>query len=65
VDNSVPSKANTNVNELISCQWDDSEGRHVKGLDFASLFYRAGELSLLLAVELVRKTVGGWDARRQ
>jgi hypothetical protein len=37
----------------------------VKGLDFASLFYRAGELSLLLAFELVRKTVGGWDARRQ
>ena len=65
VDDSVLEKAYTDANELICHHWDHSQQRHVKGLNFVSLLYQAGQVALPLAVELVRKTVAVWDAKRQ
>lgn len=65
VDDSVLEKAHTDANELICYHWDHSQQRHVKGLNFVSLLYQAGQVALPLAVELVRKTVAVWDAKRQ
>jgi hypothetical protein len=56
VDDSVLEKAPTDANELICAHWDHSQQCYVKGLNFVSLLYQAGELALPIAVELVRKT---------
>jgi hypothetical protein len=40
----------------VKPHWDHSQQRYVKGLNFVSLLYQAGELALPIAVELVRKT---------
>lgn len=65
VDDSVLEKAHTDTNELICTHWDHSQQRYVKGLNFVSLLYQAGELAVPLAVELVRKNVPVWDAKSQ
>ncbi len=65
VDDCVLEKAHTDANELICTHWDHSQQRYVKGLNFVSLLYQAGELALPIAVELVRKTVAVWDAKSQ
>lgn len=57
VDDSVLEKAHTDANELICTHWDHRQQRYVKGLNFVTLLYQAGELALPIAVELVRKTV--------
>jgi len=56
-DDSVLEKAHTAANELICTHWDHRQQRYVKGLNFVTLLYQAGELALPIAVELVRKTV--------
>jgi len=65
VDDSVLEKAHTDANELICTHWDHRQQRYIKGLNFVSLLYQAGDLALPLAVELVRKTVPVWDAKTQ
>jgi hypothetical protein len=65
VDDSILEKAHTDANELIGTHWDHSQQRYVKGLNFVSLLYQTGEVALPIAVELVRKTVAVWDAKRQ
>ena len=57
VDDSVLKKAHNDANELICIHWDRSLLRYIKGLNFVSLRYQAGELALPIAVELVRKIV--------
>nr|WP_216726666.1 transposase [Hymenobacter siberiensis] len=57
VDDSVLEKAHADANELICSHWDHSQQRYVKGLNFVTLLYQAGELALSIAVELVRKPV--------
>ena len=58
-------KARTDANELICTHWHHRQHRYVKGLSFVSLLYQAGELVLLLAVELVRKTVPVYHPKTQ
>ena len=65
VDDSVLEKAHTDANELICTHWDHSQQRYVKGLNFVSLLYQAGELALPIAVELVRKTVPIYHPKTQ
>lgn len=65
VDDSVLEKAHTDANELICTHWDHSQQRYVKGLNFVSLLYQAGELAVPIAAELVRKNVPVWDAKSQ
>jgi len=65
VDDSVLEKAHTDANELICIHWDHRQQRYVKGLNFVSLLYQAGELALPIAVELVRKTVPVYQSKTQ
>ena len=65
VDDSVLEKAHTDANELIVPIWDHSQQHYVKGLNFVSLLYQAGELALPIAVELVRKTVPVYHPKTQ
>ena len=65
VDDSVLEKAHTAANELICTHWDHRQQRYVKGLNFVSLLYQAGELALPIAVELVRKTVPVYQPKTQ
>ena len=50
-------KAHTDANEPIYPHWNHHQQRYVKGLNFVSLRYQVGELTLPIAVELVCKTV--------
>jgi len=65
VDDSILEKAHTDPSALISTHWDHSQQRFVKGLNFLSLLYQAGELALPIAVELIEKTEAVWDAKAQ
>ena len=65
VDDSVLEKAHNDANELICTHWDHSQQRYVKGLNFVSLLYQAGDLALPIAVELVRKTVPVYQPKTQ
>ena len=56
VDNSILEKPHTDPSALICTHWDHSQGRFVKGLNFVSLLYQAGDLALPIAVELIEKT---------
>jgi hypothetical protein len=57
VDDSILEKAHTDTNELICTHYDHSQQRYVKGLNFVSLLYQAGDIALPIAAELVAKTV--------
>jgi len=65
VDDSVLEKAHTYANELIYMHWDHRQQRYGKGLNFVSLRYQAGELALLIAGGLVRKTVPVYQPKTQ
>ena len=65
VDDSVPEKAHIDANELICPHWDHCQQRYVKGLNFVSLLYQAGELNPPIAVELVRKIVPVYQPKTQ
>ena len=65
VDDSVLEKAHPDANELICTHWDHRQQRYVKGLNFVSLLYQAGELALPIAVELVRKPVPAYQPKTQ
>jgi hypothetical protein len=65
VDDSILEKAHTDANELICTHYDQSQQRFVKGLNFVSLLYQAGELALPSAAELVAKTVPVYNAETQ
>jgi len=65
VDDSVLEKAHTDANELICTHWDHRQQRYVKGLNFVTLLYQAGELAPPIAGELVRKTVPVYHPKTQ
>jgi hypothetical protein len=65
VDDSILEKAHTDPNALLCTHYDHSLGRYVKGLNFVSLRYVAGALSVPIAVELVEKTQAVTDPKTQ
>ena len=65
VDDSILEKAHTDANALLCTHYDHSLGRYVKGLNFGSLRYVAGTLSVPIAVELVEKTQAVTEAKTQ
>jgi hypothetical protein len=65
VDDSILEKAHTDANELICTHYDHSQQRFVKGLNFVSLLYQAGDIALPIAAELVTKTVPVYKAKTQ
>lgn len=64
VDDSILEKAHTDANAMMTTHWDHSVGRFVKGLNFVSLLYQLGQLSLPISVTLIEKTVREWDAKK-
>src|SRR5437660_669864 len=56
IDDSLSEKPSTDENDLICWHWSHSLKRHVKGVEFLSLFYTVGEVSLPIAFDLVEKT---------
>ena len=63
VDDSILEKAHTDAHAMLTTHWDPREGRFVKGLNFVSLRYQVGPLSLPIAVTLMEKTVLERDAK--
>ena len=63
VDDSILEKAYTDQNAMISTHWDHSEHRYVNGLNFVSLLYQSGALSLPIAAVLIEKTVSEYNAK--
>lgn len=56
VDDSLSEKLYTDQNDIICWHWSHSLKRHVKGIEFLTLFYTVGEVSLPIAFDLVEKT---------
>lgn len=56
IDDSIEEKPYTDENELICWHWDHSKERYVKGINFLTVFYRAGDVGLPVAFDLVAKT---------
>ena|GEM_PF-2699878 len=63
IDDSILAKAHTDANAMITTPWDHSEQRFVQGLNFVSLLYQPGELSLPIAGVLIEKTVAQYNAK--
>lgn len=62
-DDSIAEKAHTDENAMICWHWDHSLGRSVKGVNFLSLLYHSGELSVPINVHLIEKTEGYLDKK--
>ena len=63
VDDSILEKPYTDPNALIATYFDHSQHRYVKGLNFVSLLYQMGNLSVPIAATLMEKTLTQWDAK--
>jgi hypothetical protein len=57
VDDSIVEKAHTDENPMICWHYDHALGRMVKGINFLSLLYSSGELSVPINVHVIEKTV--------
>ena len=55
-DDTIQQKPHTDENELICWHFDHSTNRSVKGLNLLNCIYQAGDVSVPVAYELVRKT---------
>ena len=64
IDDSILEKAHTDANAMITTHWDHSEQRFVQGLNFVSLLYQLGHLSLPIAAVLIEKTLAKYNAKR-
>jgi DDE superfamily endonuclease len=62
-DDSILEKAHTDENAMICWHWDHSLGRNVKGVNFLSMLYHSGELSVPINVHLIEKTEAYTDEK--
>jgi hypothetical protein len=62
-DDSIVEKPWMDENELICWHYDHSKGRHVKGINLLNCLYHAGETSIPIAFELVRKPLVYGDVK--
>jgi len=56
VDDSIAEKPYTDENDIICWHYDHAKGRNVKGINFVSVLYHAGGLSLPVGFSLIAKT---------
>lgn len=56
IDDSIGEKPYTDENGIVCWHWSHSFERHVKGIEFLTAFYNAGEVSLPIAFDVVEKT---------
>ena len=60
-DDTIQEKPHTDENELICWHFDHSKNRSVKGLNLLNCLYHAGDVSVPVAYELVRKPIAFCD----
>jgi len=63
IDDSIEEKPSTDENELIAWHYDHSTDRTVKGINFLTALYHAGDVSLPVAFDLVTKTLHYTDLK--
>jgi len=63
VDDSIEEKPHTDENELICWHFDHSKNRNVKGINFLTALYQAGEVSLPIAFDLLTKPLAYIDEK--
>ncbi len=56
LDDSIEEKPYTDENDIICWHFDHSKGVNVKGINFLSCLYQAGDISIPIGFELVKKT---------
>jgi len=56
-DDTIQEKAHTDENELICWHFDHSQNRSVKGINLLNCVYHAGDVTIPVAYELVRKPI--------
>ena len=64
-DDTIQEKPHTDENELICWHFDHSKNRSVKGLNLLNCIYQAGDVSVPVAYELVRKPIRFCDRQTQ
>ncbi len=65
IDDTIEEKPYTDESELICWHYDHSKGRSVKGVNLVSALYRAGEASIPVAFELVKKSEWVFNDKRE
>lgn len=63
VDDYIVEKARTDDHPLISSHWDNSMGRHVRGINFVSLLFSHDRLDVPIQVRPIEKTVAYQDKK--
>lgn len=63
VDDSISEKPHTDENEIICWHYDHTSGQVIKGINFITVLYHAGEVSLPVGFHLVAKTESYYDAK--
>jgi len=64
IDDTIEEKPYTDESELVCWHYDHSKGRSVKGLNLISALYRAGEVSVPVAFELIKKSEWVFDGKK-
>jgi hypothetical protein len=54
-DDTVQEKASTDENEIMCWHFDHCKGRSVKGINLSDALYHSGEVSIPVAIEVVKK----------
>ena len=65
IDDTIQEKPHTDENDLICWHYDHSQNRAVKGLNLLNCVYHAGETSLPVTYELIRKPILFSDLQTQ
>lgn len=65
IDDSIEEKPYTDENEQVAWYFDASKNRAVKGINFLTAFYQAGEIGLPVAFDIVTKTETYFDVKKQ
>ena len=65
IDDTIQEKPHTDENDLIGWHYDHSQNRSVKGLNLLNCVYHAGETSLPVTYELIRKPILFSDLKTQ
>src|SRR5215207_1992726 len=65
IDDTIEEKPYTDESELVCWHYDHSKGRSVKGINLISALYQAGEASLPVAFELVKKSEWIFNDKRK
>lgn len=65
IDDTIEEKPYTDESELVCWHYDHSKGRSVKGINLISALYQAGEVSVPVAFEIVKKSEWIFDQKKE